>query len=123
VRSLSDLVVKAIDARRKAAAVAQRTGCKTPARNTPLSADAQPAQESATTPTRSQTPVTWNMALEAARSTGGAMSAESKGALVLRLLQGEDAGAVSESAGVSVAELEQWRKEFLEGALARLDGR
>ncbi len=50
------------------------------------------------------------------------MTVESKGALVLRLLQGEPMATVSASSGVSVAQLDQWRTDFMAGAMARLAG-
>ena len=50
------------------------------------------------------------------------MTVESKGALVLRLLQGEELAAVATSSGVPTAQLEQWRVDFMAGAMARLAG-
>ena len=45
---------------------------------------------------------------------------EDKAAVVLRLLRGEPVAQVSADSGVSVAELDRWRAEFLDGAVARL---
>ena len=50
------------------------------------------------------------------------LDGRAKSSLVLRLLQGVSIEALAQSAGVSVAQLEGWRREFLEGAIARLDG-
>jgi hypothetical protein len=57
-----------------------------------------------------------------ARAAGSPLDARAKSSLVLRLLQGVDAEALARSAGVTVAQLDDWRREFLEGALARLEG-
>ena len=51
------------------------------------------------------------------------MTAESKGALVLRMLQGESAEQLGLSTGIAARLLEQWRAEFLAGALAALSVR
>ena len=83
VTLLCDLVVKALDARRRVAVA------KASARN---------------------------------GSGGPSLDARAKSSLVLRLLQGVDADALARSAGVTVAQLDEWRREFLEGALARLEG-
>ena len=42
-------------------------------------------------------------------------SAKQKGEVVLRLLRGEDVGAVSREAQVPAHELEEWRRVFLDG--------
>ena len=81
VTMLCDLVVKALDARRRAAAKPSARG----------------------------------------GSEASSLDARAKSSLVLRLLQGVEAEALARSAGVTVAQLEQWRREFLEGALARLE--
>ena len=81
VTMLCDLVVKALDARRRASAKPSARG----------SADAT------------------------------TLDARAKSSLVLRLLQGVEPEALARSAGVTVAQLDQWRREFLEGALARLE--
>ncbi len=47
-------------------------------------------------------------------------SADAKAALVMRLLQGETLAATAASSRVPAVRLEQWRSEFLAGALARL---
>ena len=47
-------------------------------------------------------------------------SVERKAALVLRLLKGDTVESISREQGVSVQDLEQWRREFLEGAMERL---
>ncbi len=92
VASLTDLVVKGIEARRRASA----------------------------TPSRQQMPVVAPSAN--APADPSTMTVESKGALVLRLLQGETAAAIAQSSGVPEAQLEQWRIDFLAGAMARLGG-
>jgi len=66
------------------------------------------------------------------RTTGGpvrvterqvtTLEPEAKGALVMRLLKGETLDAVASSSGVTEAQLEVWRTEFLAGAMARLAG-
>jgi len=48
------------------------------------------------------------------------LSAESKAALVMRLLKGETLVVVAGSSGVPAVTLEVWRTEFLAGAMARL---
>lgn len=92
VVSLTDLVVKAIEARRRAssAPVRQEIPAVAPSANAP----AEPST----------------------------MTVESKGALVLRLLQGEAVTVVAQSSGVPTAQLEQWRVDFMAGAMARLGG-
>lgn len=67
-------------------------------------------RQASATPPQSSKPVT------------ASMTPEIKGALVLRLLQGESVGSVSAASGVAVAQLEVWRGEFLAGALSRLSG-
>jgi len=90
--TLTDLVVKAIHARRR--------DSSTPARH-----------QTPTVASSAQTPV-----------QPSTMTVELKGALVLRLLQGEAVAAVAASSGVPVAQLEQWRSDFMAGAMARLGG-
>ena len=92
VASLTALVVRAIEARRHAPAAPERH--QIPAVAPSANAPADPST----------------------------MTVESKGALVLRLLQGEDAVAVAKSGGVPTAQLEQWRADFMAGAMARLGG-
>ena len=92
VASLTELVVRAIEARRHAPAAPVRH--QIPAVAPSANAPADPST----------------------------MTVESKGALVLRLLQGEDAAAVAKSGGVPTAQLEQWRADFMAGAMARLGG-
>jgi hypothetical protein len=53
-------------------------------------------------------------------SSEGAWSAEAKADVVLKLLRGAAIAELSRETGVGEAELEQWRQEFLAGALARL---
>lgn len=67
-----------------------------------------------------QIPSLWSTSLETSLVSGAALDAQSKGALVLRLLQGEDLNALAEASGVSADELERWRAEFLAGALSRM---
>jgi len=92
VSSLVDLVVKAIEARRKASSA-------------PVKHEIPAIAPSANAPADPST-----------------MTVESKGALVLRLLQGETVDAVSTSSGVGATQLEQWRGDFMAGAMARLGG-
>jgi len=92
VSSLVDLVVKAIEARRKASSA-------------PVKHEIPAIAPSANAPADPST-----------------MTVESKGALVLRLLQGETVDAVSTSSGVGATQLEQWRADFMAGAMARLGG-
>ncbi len=92
VASLTELVVKAIEARRNASAG-------------PVKHVIPPVAPSMNAPAEPST-----------------MTVESKGALVLRLLQGELVTVVATSSGVSVAQLEQWRSDFMAGAMARLAG-
>jgi hypothetical protein len=48
------------------------------------------------------------------------VSPADRAALVLRLLRGESAESVAATAGVSIADLEEWRRAFLEGAVKGL---
>ncbi|MBC8089422.1 MAG: HDOD domain-containing protein, partial [Phycisphaerae bacterium] len=88
VKSLCELVAKAIAARRGApasgvaAAVAPNERVTTP---TLTPSNSAPVSESA----HKQVPAAWNASLEASLASKSDLSAESKGALVLRLLQGE----------------------------------
>ncbi len=66
-----------------------------------------------------QVPTAWSASLEASISAGS-HTAESKAALVLRVLQGADPIALALSSGVSSSDLELWRTEFLAGALSRM---
>ena len=50
-------------------------------------------------------------------------SAKAKSEVVLRLLRGEAADAVSREIQVPVHELEGWRRDFLDGAIAKLKSR
>ena len=63
----------------------------------------------------------WSSALQSTLTDGGPMTAESKGALVLRLLQGEPSEQLATATGLSVGVLEQWGADFLAGALAGLN--
>jgi DNA-directed RNA polymerase specialized sigma24 family protein len=92
VNSLAALVVRAIESRRNVPAAAP-----SPAR---LAAASQAAELSA--------------------ADIAQLRAESKAALVMRLLQGESLAAVSRSCGVPAVQLEVWRSEFLAGAMERL---
>jgi len=134
MKSLCDLVAKAIAARRGTAATGGAMSPPEQSVAAGAAADTPPGSGSAAgaafvTPTQSalvaasaqaQVPADWNASLEASLATRSELSAESKGALVLRLLQGENAMALAASTGVAPSQLEQWRTEFLEGALTRL---
>jgi len=50
-------------------------------------------------------------------------SAKAKGDVVLRLLRGEAVDAVSREIQVPAHELEGWRRDFLDGAVAKLKSR
>ena len=69
---------------------------------------------------KQQVPLAWSASLEASIAAGTQLGAESKAALILRVLQGGDPGELSRAAGVSMQQLEQWRDEFLAGALSRM---
>ena len=92
VRTLTALVVRAIEARRARTA---ETSDSQPRARTADSPDLDPQELAAITPT-------------------------SRAALVMRLLQGETLVAVASSSGVPAVTLELWRTEFLAGAVARL---
>ena len=51
------------------------------------------------------------------------LTPEAKRDLVLRLLRGDAPEVVSEDSGVPTAELEVWKRAFLEGAVRALDTR
>jgi hypothetical protein len=53
-------------------------------------------------------------------STTATMTAESKSALVLRVLRGETVEQVARTSGVATSVIEQWRLDFLAGAHERL---
>lgn len=95
VKSLSDIVVTAIAARRRLSAV---NAAPEPARDTPLGSVPVAVAESAPT----------------------ARSGAERVALVLQLLQGASSAVVSQESGVPVAQLEAWRTEVLAAAAARL---
>lgn len=112
VKSLCELVARAIAARRG------------------LSPSVTPAQVLSSVPgadhSSSETnvifpgvPAAWSASLAASR-IAGVHTPQSKAALVLRVLQGADPVALAESARIKVSELEQWRDEFLAGALSRM---
>ncbi len=92
VASITRLVVRAIEARRHAAAQTSRV----------------------------ETPSTAARALRTPTVDIATMSVETKAALVVRLLQGEDITTVSRTSGVAVQYLEQWKTAFLDGAVSRL---
>lgn len=96
MKSLSALVVKAIEARR---------GTQVTAALPLITPAATPAAIPVSTLTDAALP-----------------TPEQKSAIVLRVLRGESVPIVAASAGVSEAELESWRTAFLEGAVARLGG-
>ena len=95
VKSLSDIVVTAIAARRRLSAV---NVAAEPARDTPVGSVPVAVAEPAPT----------------------ARSGAERVALVLQLLQGASSAVVSQESGVSVAQLEAWRTEVLAAAAARL---
>ena len=97
VKSLTAVVVRAIEARRRAA-------------------NARPVDVVSVTPAAPELPQPVAKASVVATS----LSAEQKGELVMRALRGESTESVAESAGVSVAQLNSWRDAFLAGAMARL---
>ena len=117
VKSLCELVAKAIAARRGAAPtpanVAPAAMASTVASVTPVIPSA-PAES-----ILPQLPASWSASLEASISAG-THTAESRAALVLRVLQGADPAALAHTSGVTTAELERWRNEFLAGALSRM---
>jgi len=93
--SLAELVVKAIEVRRGVNAGARRDTPGTAAALTPP------------VPILSETAI-------------ARMPVETKGELVLRLLQGVPADVVASNSGVPGSVLEEWRAHFLAGAMARL---
>ncbi len=95
VKSLSDIVVTAIAARRRLSTV---------------NAAAEPARE---------TPV-GTVPVAVAEPAPTARSGADRVALVLQLLQGASSAVVSQESGVPVAQLEAWRTEVLAAAAARL---
>lgn len=103
VKSLTAVVVRAIEARRRAAA-ARQAEVATAAADTPATVIANAASTPGAQPTISAT----------------TMSAQQKGDLVMRALRGESLESVAASAGVSAAQLGAWRDAFLAGAMARL---
>ncbi|MEP6832616.1 MAG: HDOD domain-containing protein [Gemmatimonas sp.] len=109
VKSLCELVAKAIAARKGAPA-------------TPASVDKVkpvPVAHVADESIFQQVPAAWSASLETSISAG-THTAESRAALVLRVLQGADPVPLAQSAGVTSADLERWRTEFLAGALSRM---
>jgi HD-like signal output (HDOD) protein len=100
VRSLCDVVGNAIAVRR--------------------TARMEPAAALPTAPGENAVSVSWNASLARSLAEGRELNAESKGALILQLLQGGNVVELARTAGVAVTQLEQWRTEFLSGALARL---
>ncbi len=58
----------------------------------------------------------------AAAPTRAEPTAAEKSDLVLRVLRGESLDAVATSAGVGRERLDSWRREFLDGAMARMGG-
>ncbi len=95
VKSLSDIVVTAIAARRRLSAV---NAAAEPARDTPVGSVPVAVAEPAPT----------------------ARSGADRVALVLQLLQGASSAVVSQESGVPVTQLEAWRTEVLAAAAARL---
>ncbi len=120
VELIASTVVRAIDARRQPATSHTSTPSSVPATgNTPLFVS---AVQSPTAVRHAFVSESWNAALQRSLTDGGPMTAESKGALVLRLLQGESAEQLGVSTGIAARLLEQWRAEFLAGAIAALSG-
>lgn len=121
LKTICDLVAKAIAARRGVAPTGNVSGSgvvPTPPAITPVTAQAavRPSPGEAV----AQVPAAWSASLAASMAAGSELNAESKGALVMRLLQGENITALAATSGVPESQLEQWRAEFLAGALARL---
>lgn len=127
VKSLCDLVAAGIGARRGgkiSGDVAQNsgshavTGRRFPANGAVT--DDQHSHELDTASAREpQMPASWTASLEASMQ-GAELTAESRAALVLRLLQGADGKELAQAAGVTVTQLEEWKNEFLAGALSRM---
>ncbi|MEO7363380.1 MAG: HDOD domain-containing protein [Gemmatimonadaceae bacterium] len=68
-----------------------------------------------------QVPMTWAASLEASISTRSELTAESKAAIVLRVLQGADGSVLARAAGVTIEQIDAWKNDFLAGALSRMD--
>ncbi|MEO7358770.1 MAG: HDOD domain-containing protein [Gemmatimonadaceae bacterium] len=111
VKSLCELVARAIAARRGAVSIPAPSVAK------PKTPAVHPAPTSDIV--FQQVPPAWSASLEASIAAGN-HTAESKAALVLRVLQGADPIALALSSGVSTSDLELWRTEFLAGALSRM---
>ena len=101
VKSLTAVVVKAIEARRRAA-TARPADAVSVSNATPESP----------TPDKTVQPVPVAVVI--------ALSPQQKGDLVMRALRGESLESVAVSAGVSTVQLSEWRDAFLAGAMARL---
>ena len=112
VKSLCELVAKAIAARRGAAST---SAIARPVEASMSVVPATPEDESIF----QQLPAAWSASL-AASISAGSHTPESRAALVLRVLQGADPVALARSAGVTTVDLERWRVEFLAGALSRM---
>ena len=118
---LASTVVKAIDVRRHLASP-QGTPASMPAAH--ITPPSVPATRTVSIPLpAADIAATWSSALQSTLADGGPMTAETKGALVLRLLQGEPAEHLAKATGLSVGVLEQWGADFLAGALAGLSHR
>lgn len=132
IKSLCDLVSHAIGARRGASGASNRTenSDATPAGGTPTggastrsqtaSFDTHASEVALSQTAEHQVPAEWKASLEVSLAERRELTAESRAALVLRLLQGADVTAIAASAGVAVDQLEQWKGEFLAGALSRM---
>ncbi len=133
VASLNELIVRAIEARRQASSDATRrdTAPSTAAVRTPPSVPAAGAAPTAaaSAPSTASTSAATGVAASGTTASGttasgaNGLTPEMKGSLVLRLLAGESTATVAASSGVSAVMLEQWRADFLAGAIARLGER
>lgn len=128
IKSLCDLVASGIAARRGAPAPAARpenseSNAASLRHETASEAvtSSQPAPDPLLSKTAEhQVPAEWKASLQTTLAAHSALTAESKAALVLRVLQGEDMAGLAHAAGVTTAQLDQWRNEFLAGALSRM---
>lgn len=128
IKSLCDLVASGIGARRGTPNPAPRPENVAPTavqvRSTPAIEAVTESPAAEETPlsrtAEHQVPAAWSASLKTSLADHAQLSAESKAALVLRVLQGEDSGVLAQSAGVTAAQLDQWRNEFLAGALSRM---
>lgn len=128
VRSLCDLVAAGIGARRggKISGLASEQcdhsaadGRHFPANGAVTDADHSRGMDTLP-PEHAHVPPAWSASLAASMNGSAVLNPESKAAIVLRILQGDDANTLAHAAGVTIEQLEQWKNEFLAGALSRL---